>query len=113
MSEERRKDDRLNVSWRASVTLEDDRSFVARIADVSLAGTLVECAAPVSVGDEVLLSVPSLGEFAGRVQWTRDGAFGLALQAGPQLFLREVAEAPERHPGLETAPDPAGEKDES
>jgi len=108
MSEERRKDERLDVDWRASITLEDDRSFVARVADVSLAGTLIECAAPVHTGDEVLLSIPPLGEFAGRVQWTRDGVFGLALQAGPQLFLREVAEAPEQYEGLESASDVTG-----
>ncbi len=105
MSEERRKDDRLSVNWRASITLEDDRSFVARVADVSLAGTLVECTAPVHTGEEVLLVIPPLGEFAGRVQWTRDGAFGLALQAGPQLFLKEVAEKPEEYPGLEAVTD--------
>jgi len=99
-SSDRRRDDRLPVGWTGTVTTSDERSYACRVADVSLAGTKIESDADVAVGDEVLLSLPDLGDFAGKVQWAGRSAFGLALQAGPDLVLKRVAENPENYPQL-------------
>jgi len=99
-SSDRRRDERLPVGWAGTVTTSDDRQVSCRIADISTAGTKIESEAEVAVGDEVLLSLPELGDFAGKVQWVGAGAFGLALQAGPDLLLKRVAEEPDKYPGL-------------
>lgn len=99
---DRRRDDRLAVGWPGTVTTAHERSYPCRVADVSLAGTKIESEADVAVGDELLLSLPELGDFAGKVQWVGDAVFGLALQAGPDLLLKRVAEEPENYPQLST-----------
>lgn len=99
-SSDRRRDERLDVGWPGTIATEDDRRWPCRIVDISTAGTKIESEAEVTAGEEVLLSLPDLGEFAGKVQWTGAGAFGLALQAGPDLLLKRVAEDPESYPGL-------------
>ncbi len=96
----RRGDGRLAVTWRGSVTLQDDRSFDCMVCDVSLAGTLVKSDAPVQSGEEVLLAIPTLGDFAGEVQWTQVGFFGLTILAGPDLLLKRIAEENENYPRL-------------
>lgn len=98
--QDRRGDDRLEVTWNGSVTLQDDRNFLCRVCDVSLAGTLVKSEAPVKIGEEVLLSIPALGDFAGEVQWTQTGFFGLTLLAGPDLLLKRIAEESGTYPRL-------------
>lgn len=98
--EDRRGDDRLDVTWAGTVTLQDDRHFDCRVCDVSLAGTLIRSDAPVQLGDEVLLSIPSLGDFAGEVQWAGKNSFGLALVAGPDLLLKRIAENADNYPRL-------------
>jgi len=100
MSQDRRRDDRLPVGWEGEVILPDDRKVACRVADISTAGTKIESAAAVAAGDEVLLSLPELGDFAGKVQWVKPPHFGLALQAGPDLLLKRVAEDPESYPTL-------------
>jgi len=86
-----RRNERLDVMW--SGTLEvNDLPFDCKIGNVSTAGTLVATDAPVQLGDEVMLSIPNLGDFAGVVAWVGEGSFGLSLMAGPDLFLKDVAE---------------------
>lgn len=97
---DRRGDDRLAVTWHGSITLQDDRSFDCQVGDVSLAGTLIQSDAPVKSGEEVLLSIPTLGDFAGEVQWIKEGAFGLNILAGPDLLLKRIAEESENYPRL-------------
>jgi len=97
---ERRRDDRLPVGWEGEVILADERKFACRVADIATAGTKIESRADVAAGDEVILSLPELGDFAGTVQWVKPPHFGLALQAGPDLLLKRVAEDPETYPTL-------------
>lgn len=99
-SSDRRSDDRLDVGWPGTIVKQDDRTWPCRVLDISTAGTKIESEAEVTAGEEVLLSLPELGEFAGKVQWVGDMSFGLALQAGPDLLLKRVAENPEHYPGL-------------
>lgn len=106
---DRRGDDRMAVTWTAKVTLPDDSVHAAEVGDVSLAGTLVRSDAKVAIGDEVVLAIDLLGEFAGKVQWVRDGSFGLTLQAGPQLLLKKIAEDSENYPALAAAAASANE----
>ncbi|GEQ98091.1 hypothetical protein JCM17844_17280 [Iodidimonas gelatinilytica] len=96
----RRADDRLPVLWHGTIITVDDRSVPCRVLDVSLAGTYIECALAVRLGEELILNIPELGEFAGEVQWMRNGSFGLALAAGPDLLLKKIAEDGETYPGL-------------
>lgn len=98
--EDRRQDDRMPVKWAGTLETEDERAFPCTVEDVSLAGTAIECDADVDKGDEVLLSIPQLGDFAGTVQWVRPPQIGLALQAGPDLLLKRIAEDDENYPGL-------------
>ncbi len=98
---ERRRDERLPVRGAGRIILilddrnagdEREETYSCHIADVALAGVRVVSQAPVEVGEEVILSIPDVGEFAGRVQWRRAREFGLALQGGPDLFLKRIAE---------------------
>lgn len=98
---DRRRDDRLPVRGAGRIILivnqedaesEHEETFSCHIADVALAGVRVVSTAPVEVGEEVILSIPEIGEFAGRVQWKRAREFGLSLQGGPDLFLKRIAE---------------------
>lgn len=98
---ERRHDDRMMVAWEGEIILADERRFSCRVSDISLAGTLVECPeAGVALGDEIILVIPTLGEFAGKVRWIGKNAFGLALEAGPDLALKSIAEDDSSHPEL-------------
>lgn len=92
-----RRNERLDVMWGGTLEV-NDLSFDCRIGNVSTAGTLVSTEAPVELGDEVLLSIPNLGDFAGVVAWVGEGTFGLSLLAGPDLFLKDVAEEGEGQP---------------
>lgn len=98
--EDRRRDDRMPVKWTGTLETEDERVFPCTVEDVSLAGTAIGCAADVDKGDEVLLSIPPLGDFAGKVQWVRPPQIGLTLQAGPDLLLKRIAEDAENYPDL-------------
>ncbi|MCK5575762.1 MAG: PilZ domain-containing protein [Sphingomonadales bacterium] len=86
-----RRNDRLDVMWGGTLEV-NDLKHDCKIGNVSTAGTLVATDAPVQLGDEVMLSIPNLGDFAGVVAWVGDGSFGLSLLAGPDLFLKDVAE---------------------
>ncbi len=98
---DRRRDERLPVRGAGRIIMildesgadgEQEETFSCHIADVALAGVRVVSQAPVEVGEEVILMIPAVGEFAGRVQWKRGREFGLALQGGPDLFLKRIAE---------------------
>ncbi|GHF12300.1 hypothetical protein GCM10017044_02790 [Kordiimonas sediminis] len=89
---EKRNDSRLPVSWRATVTTDDETSFPVEIRDVSLAGTLVASESELPIGTQLILNVDGLGEFAGEIRWTSEGTLGLTLIAGPDLLLKKFAE---------------------
>lgn len=98
--DDRRGDHRLGVNWPGTVALADGAPVACEVSDVSTAGACICGSLDAAVGAEVLLEVPGLGEFAGTVQWARPPHFGLALQAGPDLALKSVAEESPAHPGL-------------
>ena len=98
-----RRDDRKPVIWTAKLTTMDDKVFDCEVRDVSLAGTHVTCLAPLSIGDEAMLSIEGLGDFAGEVCWTRDENIGLTLMAGPDLLLKKFDE---RNPSESETNDP-------
>ena len=90
--DEKRGDDRLPVIWDGQLTTEDDQSFMCQVRDISHAGALISTDAPVKIGDELVLEVPELGHFAGKIRWSGDRSLGLALMAGPDLALKKFAE---------------------
>ena len=96
---ERRTEDRLDVSWRATLTVGDTPVSCA-ILDVATAGTKVALADPAAIqpGQEVLLTVDGLGDFAGRVAWRRGDELGLQILAGPDLLLKRFAESSGAYP---------------
>lgn len=98
-----RQDTRKPVIWTAKLTTVDDKVFDCEVRDVSLAGTHVTCLAPLSVKDEVMLSIEGLGDFAGEVCWTRNENIGLTLIAGPDLLLKKFDE---RNPSGSETKDP-------
>ena len=93
MSEqEKRRDDRMPVLWHGTLITEDDQSYPCQVVDVSLAGTLIACDAPIEMGDELLLTIEGLGEFASVVKWQGSKQLGLMIIAGPDLALKKFAE---------------------
>ncbi|WCL54308.1 PilZ domain-containing protein [Gimibacter soli] len=91
-ADDKRRDERLDVAWVGTLTLESGDQYDCQVQDVALAGTLVHCIAPVKVGDEALLMIEGLGEFAGEVRWVGSGAFGMGLVIGPDIKLKRYAE---------------------
>jgi len=89
---DKRRDNRLPVLWHGMLTTEDDRQFPCEVRDVSLAGTLITCEAALSLGDELILTIDGLGEFATEVKWQGSAQLGLAIIAGPDLMLKKFAE---------------------
>ncbi|WP_417450131.1 PilZ domain-containing protein [Kordiimonas sp.] len=90
--QDKRRDDRLPVLWHGKLTTTDDREFTCQIRDVSLAGTLITCDADVHMGQELLLTIDELGEFACVVKWQGTHGLGLMILAGPDLVLKKFAE---------------------
>lgn len=89
---EHRTDERLSVQWDAEIII-DDKTFSAKISNVSLAGTLALTEAPVELNTELVLKIPNLGEFAGIAVWVDSPYYGLALMVGPNLDLKRFAMA--------------------
>ncbi|MCJ9428207.1 PilZ domain-containing protein [Kordiimonas marina] len=89
---EKRRDNRLPVLWHGTLTTEDDRQFPCEVRDVSTAGTLITCETDLSIGDELILTIDGLGEFATEVKWQGSAQLGLAIIAGPDLMLKKFAE---------------------
>ncbi|WP_262692847.1 PilZ domain-containing protein [Kordiimonas aestuarii] len=90
--QDKRRDDRLPVLWHGKLTTEDDREFDCQIRDVSLAGTLITCDADIKMGEELLLTIDKIGEFASVVKWQGSQGLGLMILAGPDLVLKKFAE---------------------
>lgn len=88
-----RKDERKPVVWPGTLTLDDDSLHDCQVVDVAFAGTLIETQAPIQKGDEVILTIAELGDFAASVKWAEDNAKGLLLLAGPDLLLKKFSEA--------------------
>ncbi|WND04131.1 hypothetical protein QGN29_07065 [Temperatibacter marinus] len=88
-----RRDDRQPVVWTATLIKEDDSEHACSILDVAFAGTLIETDASLDVNEEILLRIDGLGEFAGKVKWSKENNKGLLLMAGPDLLLKEFSTA--------------------
>ncbi|WP_281301324.1 PilZ domain-containing protein [Iodidimonas sp. MBR-14] len=112
--DDRRHDLRMNVSWPAKIITQNDQIWPCDILDVSWAGTHIASPAPLVLGEELILDIPNLGEFAARVQWQHEKRYGLTLLLGPDLLLRHYAEhiGPDAINGAKNAiddpPDPKG-----
>ncbi len=96
---ERRKDWRLNVRGAGAVLLVsgeggDEQRHPCDLLDVALAGVRIATAAPLRTGDEVVLAIPEVGEYAAEVRWVRPPEAGLAIAGGPDLLLKDLAEDP-------------------
>ncbi len=89
---EKRRDDRLPVLWRGTLTDENDNAFACEVRDISHAGTLISCDTDLELGTELILTIDSLGEFACKVKWQGSKQHGLAILAGPDLALKKFAE---------------------
>lgn len=103
----RRRDDRLPVTWVSHLDLLDDGvPLPCQVADVSTAGTRVTCDVPdgLTEGDELMLVIEELGEFAAVIAWLKPGSIGLKIMAGPDLLLKRFAEARADRPT--SSPDP-------
>lgn len=92
MAREKREDNRLMVAWTAELHTDSGVIFDCQVRDVSLHGALVYCNAPLACGDEVLLRLRPVGDFAARVVWQSGESCGLWLLAGPDLQLKKFAE---------------------
>ncbi len=94
---ERRKDWRLDVRGVGAVLLlagNEEERFACDLIDVALAGVRVATTAPLSAGEEVILAIPEIGEYAAEVRWVRPPEAGLAIAGGPDLLLKDLAEDP-------------------
>lgn len=94
---ERRKDWRLDVRGVGAVLLlegSEEERFPCDLIDVALAGVRVATTAPLQPGEEVVLAIPEIGEYAAEVRWVRPPQAGLAIAGGPDLLLKDLAEDP-------------------
>ncbi len=94
---ERRKDWRLDVRGVGAVLLleqSEEERFPCDLIDVALAGVRVATTAPLRAGDEVILAIPEIGEYAAEVRWVSPPHAGLAIAGGPDLLLKDLAEDP-------------------
>ncbi|MBL4838186.1 MAG: PilZ domain-containing protein [Kordiimonadaceae bacterium] len=89
---DKRNDDRLPVLWTGTLTTEDDKEYSCEVRDISHAGTLISCTAPLKMEDRILLEIEGLGEFAAAVKWQGSAQIGLSILAGPDLLLKKFAE---------------------
>ena len=94
---EKRQDQRLPVIWAAEIVVNEER-FSCRIEDISLAGARIVTDAHLETGDELLILIPELGEFAAEVRFSNDDFAGLAMLCGPDLLLKKYAELSGEHP---------------
>ena len=92
-ADDKRNDARLPVLWTGTLTTEDDDTeYKCEVRDVSYAGTLVSCDAPLKMNENILLNIEGLGEFAAKVKWQGSAQIGLSILAGPDLVLKKFAE---------------------
>lgn len=94
----------MPVLWTGEIE-RDDEKFSCDIGNVSLAGTLIRCDTLLELGDEVLLRIGELGEFAGEVAWFKPPYYGLRLLAGPDMVLKKFAEASGEYPSRKPTKD--------
>ncbi|MFC3052260.1 PilZ domain-containing protein [Kordiimonas pumila] len=104
----KRQDDRLPVLWRGTLTTENDQAYSCEVRDISLAGTLISCEAPLELGDRILLEIDGLGEFAAEIKWQGSKQLGLMILAGPDLVLKKFAE----NSGSRVSEKPTGTSDD-
>jgi len=100
--QEKRRDERLDVMWKAGIRT-DDGDFPCKIDDVSTAGAKVRCEADLKPGEIVEFHVDGIGEFAAEVKWIENGVTGLFLQGGPDVLLKKYAELSGEYPSTEPA----------
>ena len=90
-SEDKRSDSRLDVVWRALVTI-DGISYPCELTNVSTAGAQMVLDRDLELKQELILEVADLGQCGGRVVWTQRPHYGLQLLIGDDLKLKEFAE---------------------
>jgi len=89
---DRRDQARKDVLWHGTVTLEDKSIHSCLVSDVSMAGTLIVCEAPIKDQDEMMLKVDGLGMFGCQVRWHCNNKIGLELVMGQDLLLKRFEE---------------------
>ncbi|MFN3945836.1 MAG: PilZ domain-containing protein [Allosphingosinicella sp.] len=87
----------------------------ARVANISRGGFLADCEAPVPVGSQVVLFLPSVGRLPAQVRWAMGNSIGAVFNGvltGPlELGLRNLlASAPRRGVGGEQKRDPCHDR---
>lgn len=85
------RDDRLDVRWHATIEL-NDVDTACLVDNISTAGARVEIETELEMGQELIIKIPELGEFAGEVAWQKPPFYGLKLVAGPDLDLKGHAD---------------------
>jgi hypothetical protein len=90
-NEDKRSDSRLDVVWRALLTI-DDISYPCELINVSTAGALMVLDRELEMGQQFLLDIAELGRCGGRVAWCNRPQYGLQLLIGDDLKLKEFAD---------------------
>lgn len=85
------RDERLDVRWRAH-TIINEKRHACLVDNVSTAGARLELDIALKMGDELLVEIADMGEFAGEVVWLNQPFYGLKLMAGPDLDLKSHAD---------------------
>ncbi len=67
---------RTDVSLPAKLLREEAEDLDLRVLNLSPAGFMAECSAPVEPGAEILLSVPGVGSLPAQVRWNANGRIG-------------------------------------
>lgn len=88
---EKRRDERLEVAWHGALCTEDGEKKECNVLDISQAGALIKCDIRPDIGQDLILTIEGLGDFAGRVKWCGQQSVGLLLIAGPDLSLKKFA----------------------
>lgn len=88
---QKRADDRLDVLWQARAII-DGTEYPCEVANVSTAGALMKLDIDLKEGQQFLLDVPGLEEYAAVVVWVNSPFYGLKLLVGRDLKLKEQAD---------------------
>ncbi|WP_321389077.1 PilZ domain-containing protein [Emcibacter sp.] len=90
-NEDKRNDSRLDVFWRAMLTI-DGISYPCELTNVSTAGALMVLDRDLDLKQEFILDIADLGQCGGRVVWCNRPQYGLQLLIGDDLKLKDFAE---------------------
>lgn len=84
---QKRIDERLDVLWEAKAII-DDKEYPCEVANVSTAGALLKLDIDLAEKQQFLLDVGKLKEYAVKVAWANRPFYGLVLQVGGDLKLK-------------------------